>query len=191
MLHDMHRAEVLKGQDVLVACRLFSLEEGRREWSYSELGCDVGISASEAHAAAERCRRAQLLGSGGKVSRRHLRELLVSAVPRVFYAVRGSLALGTPTGVYARVLAGRFEPAPGSLPLVWPGEGDVRGESLSPVHASAPEAALHDEVVAELLALVDVVRVGSAAERERAVAMVDRRLGLRQEVKQQARSAAG
>ena len=52
------------------------------------------------------------------------------------------------------------------LPLVWPHpDGKSRGQSLTPLYRAAPYAALQDERLYELLALVDMLRIGRARER--------------------------
>jgi hypothetical protein len=170
------KAETLKPQDVLVACRLFSLADPRRDWSYSSLSEAVKISAGEAHRSVERLRRALVLLPSGEVSRRHLRDLLGVACPRVYYSTRGGIERGTPTSVHAPVLRGKFDVAANALPVVWPGRGDVRGESLLPIYPTAPDAAAGDEVLYELLALADVLRVGTPADVSRATACLDERI---------------
>jgi hypothetical protein len=51
--------------------------------------------------------------------------------------------------------------------LVWPfEEGDRRGYSFPPLYKRAPQAALKDRELCQLLALVDALRDGSARERE-------------------------
>jgi hypothetical protein len=183
------RAENLRPQDVLVACKIFSLGLCRGDCTYAGLGEDLGMSSSTAHESVERCRSSQLLPpSGWKVSTRHLRDLLLVAVPRVFYVRRGSICEGLPTGVFATPIASKFkshglESPDGSLPLVWIESGDEssqsRGEGIAPLYPTVPLAAREDSVVYELLALVDVMRLGNAADREIASSLVDKRLGIK------------
>jgi len=55
----------------------------------------------------------------------------------------------------------------GDLPPVWPyADGKVRGYSFAPLHKNVPQAALEDERLYELLALVDALRGGRARERQ-------------------------
>jgi len=165
----------LRPQDVLVVCKLFSFKVADEDWTYSGLGESVGISAGEAHNAVDRCRCASIVGAGGNIVRKNLRDLLTVAAPRIFYAVRGGLSRGMPTGIWAPPLLEKFERS-GSLPTTWPCETGPceRGESVDPIYPSAPIAA-RDPLVYELLALVDVIRVGGAADRNRAIAMIDGR----------------
>lgn len=96
------------------------------------------------------------------------------ALPILCYPVRGPLARGVPTSVHASCLANLFPPSVASTLVVWPCEGGelVSGESLVPFYPSVPQAARRDSRLHELLALVDVVRVGSPAERRSAVEML-------------------
>ena len=58
--------------------------------------------------------------------------------------------------------AGVNEPPP-----VWPDpQGEVRGESFSPLYKAAPGAAKNDAKLYQLLVLVDAIRGGSARERD-------------------------
>lgn len=174
----MLKTESIRAQDVLVACKLFSLGLSRSEWTYSRLAEELGLSAGEAHNSVDRCRQGGLLLPSREISRPNLRDLLVIAVPRIFYAQRGGIARGLPTGTAAAPVRSRFEVPKGSLPLVWQNPGDVgrRGESIAPVYPTAEHASSIDAVVYELLALVDVLRAGAEAERARAVECLDERL---------------
>ena len=63
------------------------------------------------------------------------------------------------------------------LPPVWPDpEGEVRGETLKPLHPSVPKVARGDCQLHELLALVDVMRIGRARERKLAGQHLKRKL---------------
>ena len=173
-------AAQIKPQDVLVACKLYSLKVADESWTYVGLGESVGISSGEAHNAVDRCRRAAVVGASGVVVRKNLRDLLAVATPRIFYATRGGLSRGMPTGIWAPPLVGKFEKGSQTLPTTWPCEDGTceRGESVDPIYPSAPIAA-RDPLVYELLALVDVIRVGGATDRNRAIEMIDRRMSER------------
>lgn len=176
----MPKVESLKPQDVLVACKLYSLGRGRRlDFTYASFSESVGLAQSEVHASIGRCRCAQLLPANGDVvlSVPAFRDLLVNAVPRIFYPVRGNLQEGMPTSVHAPVLWSRLGKVVGMIPVVWPGSGGLRGESLQPIYSSAPAVCRTDDCVYELLALLDVIRVGTPTDRRRAVEAIDHILG--------------
>ena len=180
----MQHSENLRPQDVVVACKVFSLGAARVDCTYALLGQQLGMSTSTAHESAARCRQSQLLSpSGWTVNSRHLAELLASAVPRIFYAVRGGLTCGSVTSTRAPALAGKFRDQPGGVPFVWREDcspGDLpRGESLDPLYPTAPAACRADPILYELLALADVMRVGTAADRSVAESLIERRLSIR------------
>jgi hypothetical protein len=63
-------------------------------------------------------------------------------------------------------------------PPVWPWpEGRARGVSFEPLYRSAPKAAERDAGLYRLLVLVDLLRGGSAREREWAAGELGRALG--------------
>ncbi len=62
-------------------------------------------------------------------------------------------------------------------PPVWPDpEGQVLGESFSPLYKSVPKAIRKDQKLYELLVLVDAIRGGRAREQEIAVKEIKKRL---------------
>ena len=66
--------------------------------------------------------------------------------------------------------AGSFaslESLPQGLHAVWPtAEGKARGPALVPLYEGAPAAALRDERLHLLMALVDVMRIGQPRDRK-------------------------
>jgi hypothetical protein len=179
----MLKAPTLKAQDVLVVCKLFTLGEG--SWTYVSLASAVGISVSEVHDALKRCRAAQLVVPNSDVeivSKKHFYDLLVFAVPRIFYAVRGSLDTGWPTSVHQLSIRDEFEgrrlgSLKDELPTVWPDpKGSTRGETLLPIYPTVPEAALKDAKLYELLALTDVLRLGDVKYKKKAAEILERKI---------------
>jgi hypothetical protein len=179
----MLKAPTLKAQDVLVVCKLFAL--GDSSWTYSSLSSTLEISVSEVHDALKRCRSAQLVVPARDaeiVSKKHFHDLLVFAVPRIFYSVRGNLDTGWPTAYHLPSLIGEFEglrptPLKTAIPIVWPDpKGPVRGETLLPIYPTGPEAARKDVALYELLALTDVIRLGDIKYRKRATELLEKKI---------------
>jgi hypothetical protein len=57
--------------------------------------------------------------------------------------------------------------APEGLSMVWPSRlGSVPGLGIKPLVPAAPDTALRDPVLYQLLALVDALRMGDVRERE-------------------------
>ena len=170
----------LKPQDILVALKLVAI--GDRAWSYVQLANELSMSASEINAGVKRCLSANLLmpdfidGKNPKPSLMALEEFLIHGVKYAFVPKLGELTRGVPTSYAASPLKGNFvvgdEPPP-----VWPyAEGDTRGYSFSPLYRSAPQAALADSRLYEMLVLVDAIRGGKARERELAISKLRKRL---------------
>ena len=169
---------MLKPQDALVACKVFSL--GDEPWSYRQLAGSLFLSLGETHDSVARCLDAGLVvrrrgHSKIEAARRRVFDLCSVALPTFCYPARGRVVRGVPTSVHASCLADLFPPAVSSPLAVWPCEdGDqvVRGEGLLPVYPTVPRATRHDPLLHKLLALVDVVRVGTPAERRSAMEML-------------------
>lgn len=179
----------LKPQDFLVALKLLAL--GGEHWTYARLAHELGLSASETHAAVQRGLAAGLLTDAGiarahatpaaaaarepaqartaldsaaVVNHRNLAEFALHGAKYAFAPERLPVGPGVPTSHSAPAFAGVF--AAGHEPLVWPdAHGATRGEGLLPLHPCVPGAALRDAALYELLALFDALRAGRARER--------------------------
>lgn len=168
----------LKPQDILFLLKLVAL--GKKPWSFKKLAVDLGMSPSEVHAAAKRALVARLAVKDDEnicPNIRNLEDFLLHGIQYVFVPERGGLNWGMPTAYASAPMDVRFvedkEPPP-----VWPDpEGEVRGESFSPLYKSAPVAAKNDPKLYRLLALVDAIRGGRAREREIAKKELKKLLG--------------
>ncbi|PWK47902.1 hypothetical protein [Pleionea mediterranea] len=166
----------LKPQDILFLLKLVAI--GEKHWAFNSLAVELGMSASEVHAAAQRVLEARLavkIDDSIKPNKRNLEEFLLHGIQYVFVPQRGELTRGMPTAHAAEPLASHFinnnEPPP-----VWPDpHGEQRGESFSPLYKSVTKAAKHDPKLYELLSLVDAIRGGRAREREMAKKELTRR----------------
>ena len=156
----------LKPQDILFLLKLISM--GTAPWSFNKMSVDLSMSPSEVHAAAKRAIAARLaFKDDGKIwpNIRNLEDFLLHGIQYVFVPERGALSRGMPTAYAASPLNSSIV-ADDEPPPVWPDpEGEVRGESFSPLYKSAPMAAKRDPKLYQLLALVDALRGGRARER--------------------------
>jgi len=167
----------LKPQDILFLLKLVAL--GEKHWSFNKLAIELGMSPAEVHAAAKRALAARLAKKYENniyPNIRNLEDFLFNGIQYVFVPERGELTRGMPTSYASAPLKAHFvsdkEPPP-----VWPDpEGQVRGESFSPLYKSVPVAAKNDPKLYELLALVDAIRGGRAREREMAKKELAQRL---------------
>ena len=161
----------LKPQDIVVLCKL--LIEHEKELPYARMAEELGMSASETHAAIRRLQEGRLVTPGGRnVQRQALRDFLKYGIGHVFPARGLEPSRGLPTAWAAPVFDGAFntnEPPP-----VWAHpEGTIRGPSVAPLYKSGPDAALKDQRLYDYLALIDAVRLGRARERKFALKKLD------------------
>ena len=168
-------------QDVVVMLKLIA-DGNRTSWTYSELGDELSMSASQVFRSVARAEAARLLSVpppriGGvegislssRPNRSNLTEFLVHGVKYCFPVERGGPTRGTPTADAAPPLRQHFD-QDFSLPPVWPNaQGSVRGIEFSPLYKNVPQASARDARLYELLALVDAIREGRAREREIAI----------------------
>ncbi|MEM8682522.1 MAG: hypothetical protein AAGF72_03770 [Pseudomonadota bacterium] len=166
----------LKPQDALVLLKLVAL--GGEPWTYASLAADLDMSASQVHSAIQRVIRSELAYESNNQVRVHVRnleEFLNHGMRYFFVAERGAKSRGMATLTSAPPLAALFVDS--NEPIVWPDpSGDVRGESLTPIYKSAPQAARNDPELYELLVIVDALRAGRAREKQAAKRELKKRL---------------
>lgn len=154
----------MKGQDILVMLKLLDSGDG---WSYLGLAHDLGMSASEVHAAVKRCERAGLYNPHTRQPRKQdLCEFLLHGLRYVFPASPGAIAQGLPTSYAAPPLSRKLHYDEREAPVMPLPGGPARGPEITPLYRSAPQAAKSDERLYHLLALVDALRTGRARERK-------------------------
>lgn len=168
---------VLKPQDVLILMKLVLV--GKGEWSYNSLAVSLCMSPSEVHAALKRALAARLAVRAAErlvPNISNLKEFLLRGLKYVFIPERGGMTRGMPTMYAGPPLVGKLL-STGEPPPVWPDpEGEVRGQSFSPLYKSAPKAARNDVGLYELLVLIDAIRGGNAREGRMAAEELRQRL---------------
>ncbi|TCK62303.1 hypothetical protein [Seleniivibrio woodruffii] len=101
---------------------------------------------------------------------RNIEEFLVHGFPYVFPIEKGRVTRGFISGIDATTLKGDF--VDNEYPIVWAHpEGNVKGFSVPPLHKAIPEMIAQNRLeqkVYEMLALLDVLRVGQRREIEAA-----------------------
>lgn len=152
--------------DVVILLKIISLN--KHDWHQKVMAEELHISQSEISKSLVRSKNAGLLDpSGKKVRRVSFMEFLQYGISYVFPQHAGAIIRGIPTAHSALPLSDFIQ----SQELyVWPsGRGKARGQSIIPLYPSVPNAALKDQQLYELLALVDAIRVGRAREKELAI----------------------
>ena len=170
----------LKPQDILVLLKLVAINS--EEWVYNQVAIELGMSPSEVHAAIKRALLAGLAvkkGNGIQPNHRNLAEFLVHGIRYVFVPEIGQMSRGIRTAHAGPPLDKLIVPDQ-EPPPVWPHpDGEDRGLGFSPLYKSAPEAAMRDLALYELLVLVDAIRGGRARERELAIKELNKRLDIK------------
>lgn len=156
----------MKPQDILLLLRIITLK--KESWKQLPMAEALGMSQSEVSEAVKRCKYAGLLDiKGKKVMRQALMEFLAYGIKYVFPQKPGPIVRGVPTAHSAPPLNKTII---SNEAYVWPyAKGSVRGQSILPLYASVPSAALRDAELHELLAMVDAIRVGRSRERTMAI----------------------
>ena len=164
----------LRPFDVAVALRLLLVPEDR----YEPLANALATSTSAAHRSVARLQHAGLCEPSSRtVNRSACREFLVHGVRYAFPPVHGPERLGMPTAGSHPELSPLFGNGSATTSLVGPMEGGVvRGEALVPLFSGVTKVATRDARLYQLLACVDLLRVGNDAQRHVAADILGQRL---------------
>ena len=167
------KQQIMSPHDLVVLLKIVAL--GNPTWQQMALAESLGISQSEVSKSLARSKYAGLLHPDGKnVLSQSLLEFIQHGLRYVFPQQLGPVVRGVPTAHSASPLKEQIQ---SSEDYVWPyGKGTVRGHSIIPLYPSLPEAALKDDKLYELLALVDTLRVGRTRERELAMEELKKRI---------------
>ena len=163
----------MKPQDIVVLLKLIALNN--ENWQQIPLAYSLKMSQSEISQSLARSKFAGILDESGKrVMRQAFNDFLQYGLAVVFPAKPGAIVRGIPTAHSAPPL--NLEISSGDK-YVWPFPlGNDRGHGITPLYATVPQAALEDEQLYELLALVDALRVGRVREKNLAVQELKHRI---------------
>lgn len=165
----------LKPQDILVLFKQVANPDQR--WTYASLGETLQMSASQVHRSVQRSLAAGLAVSKARgewqAARAALLEFAVHGVRYALPATLGAARRGIPTSFGASPLAARIASASDEAPVWAHPQGKAKGPSLSPLCRNAPDAALADPRLHQLLALLDALRTGRARERDLAKQLLE------------------
>lgn len=154
---------MLRGQDVVLLLLLVEAPGGA---SVRSLAGRIGYDVAGTHRSLRRLQQSGLyLPDRGRVPSAQAEEFLLHGVKYIFPATLGGETRGVATAWAAAPLSSLLERG-SELPPVWPHAlGESRGLAFEPLHPIVPEAALRDQRLWELLALLDAVRAGDARAR--------------------------
>ena len=181
----------MRPQDVLVLLKLVVWKEtfvrlpsgwqGLRRrsassWQQLDLARELGLSQAEVTLSLNRSRVARLIDADKREPmRRALLEFLLHGLQYVFPVEPGGIVRGMPTAHSAPPLS-MLIPEQAER-YVWPDDqGETRGQAVTPLYPSVPEAARRDPKLYELLALLDAIRVGRVREQRLAQDELQKRI---------------
>ncbi len=163
--------------DVLVLLKVVA--KGKQAWTQPELASELSVSQSMVSRALKKAEELGLYSSSRRrVNVRLLEDALVHGARFFLGAKRGGEVRGMLTAWSAPPLVSEVTSSE-PLPPVWPdATGEVRGLLVEPLHPNVPKAAKRDPVLYELLALLDVLRVGGAREKKLAEKALHERMSI-------------
>jgi hypothetical protein len=163
----------LKSHDVVVVCQIAIWPE--KSWTYDKIGKSLRLSASEICNVLKRAKRAKLVTRTEDeviVDRSHLLDFIVHGVPTAFFPHRTEVVKGVPTAMYSPLWRGRFASERDIL-VVWPySKGKEMGEGLLPLFPAAPLVCPQNETLYNLLAAIDILRIGKQREKDAATSTI-------------------
>ena len=170
---------------MFVACRLAL--PGGYDLFQKQIAAALGLAPSTVFASLQNLRRARLVAGPGQAAtaaRAKLLDFLIHGAPVVFLPVKTEMVRGIATGIFSPYFRGRFAEDK-NVPLVWPyPRGREVGEGLVPLYPSLPLACSRDPALYQLMAAVDVLRVGRARERDAAIAYLESLFEMREAASQ-------
>lgn len=172
-LYGMKAHNGMRPHDVVVLLKI--LISDRSDWQYRDLSASLYISISEIAESLNRSHIAGLIDeSRRKVHRQSLMEFIRYGLHYVFPQLPGTMVSGLPTAhahpFYQELLVSEVR-------YVWPDEnGEARGLSILPLYKNAVKAAKNDPLLYQLLASIDIIRVGRAREIGKALKILEQHI---------------
>lgn len=158
--------KTLRPQDIFVLLALVN-HSANKEWTYDRLAGKLHLSTSQVYRSLQRAETSHLYNKQMRELRRpELLEFLGHGIRYAFPANPGPRKRGVLTCWDAPTVSQAISFS-AEEKFVWPSpSGTHRAQSIEPLHSSTIEVAGEDAGLYRLLALTDVLRVGSARERE-------------------------
>ena len=165
--------QIMSPQDIVILLKIITYNN--QPWYQVPLANQLFISQSEISKSLVRSKYAGLLDADGKqVFKLALLDFLQYGIRYVFPQQPGVMVRGIPTAHSTKPLSELIQ---SDEHYVWPSAlGTMRGYSVVPLYKSVIKAVQHDAQLHELLALVDVIRIGRAREVELAVDELKKRI---------------
>lgn len=164
MIRRRHKG--IRPQDIVILLKILLLKSD--SWYIQDLSHSLKISLSEVSESLERSRFSGLINqSKKKVNRTALNNLLIFGIRFVFPEKPGALVKGIPTAHSFPRFANVFE---SNIQYVWQDDnGTIIGQEIEPFYKNQVFAVMQDEGLYEILALIDLIRIGNKRELNFAV----------------------
>jgi hypothetical protein len=158
----------MRPHDLVVLLKIIS---SGKDWLNKGLAGSLFISNSEISESLNRSMIAKLISPDKRVVfKTALYNFIEHGLKFVFPVEPGPIVRGVPTAHSAPVLKGSFI---AEDQYVWPSaDGKVKGQAINPLYPNQAKAALSDERLYDMLALVDAIRVGKAREQKKALELL-------------------
>lgn len=152
----------MRPQDMVILLKIIIMDG--KDWQLKDLARSLYISNSEVSESLERSLYAYLIDFEKRhVQRGNLLDFLLHGMKYVFPAQPGILTRGVPTA-HSHPFMQSFISS--EQAYVWPSSsGSVLGQAIEPFYANQVKAIQEDEKLYQLLALLDVIRVGRLREK--------------------------
>jgi len=177
----------MKSQDIVILFKLVSLharqvkdrtslfgDEDEALFSVRSLERYTGISKTQVSLSLNRMYDVGLAKIGSdmgnpKVNKQALLEFIVYGIRYVFPAKMGELTRGIATSIAAPVLSQHVKSS-GELIPVWPvAKGKEKGLAVRPLHANVMQSIKGDDLMYDLLALTDAIRIEQVRTKKIAI----------------------
>jgi len=169
----MKKHSGMRPQDVVVLLKIASKKH--LHWHMKDLAIELMISSSEVSESINRSVQAGLISADKKtLMKGALLEFLKHGLKYVYPQHPGAMVRGIATAHSAQPLKKLIQSNENYV-WSWP-EGNVRGQSIQPLHPSVPAACTKDKELYELLSLTDALRIGRKREQEIAYKELEKKL---------------
>ena len=169
----MKKHNGMRPQDVVILLKIASKK--LLPWQMKDLAMELMISSSEVSESINRSVQAGLISADKKtLMKGAVLEFLNHGLKYVYPQHPGAIVRGIATAHSALPLK-RFIQSKDNYVWSWP-EGNIRGQSIQPLHPSVPAACIKDKELHELLSLADALRLGKKREQEIAFKELEKKL---------------
>ena len=169
----MKKHNGMRPQDVVILLKIASKK--LLPWQMKDLAMELMISSSEVSESINRSVQSGLISVDKKtLIKGAVLEFLNHGLKYVYPQHTGAMVRGIATAHSAQPLKKLIQSNENYV-WSWP-EGNVRGQSIQPLHPSVSAACMKDKDLYELLSLTDALRLGKKREQEIAFKLLEKKL---------------